>query len=223
MTSATTPRSVRSLTGWTRRVRSVLAPLGVIGLVAVAVLSGWSASPASAHNYLESSSPTDGAEVTEQPGVISVTTNDALLDLDGTGAGSAIQVSGPSDAPLYYGDGCVSVAGSTAETTAELGAAGEYTVTWQVVSTDGHPISDTVTFDWQPAAGQSLAEGSTTAPECGDPAGSAPDSDGAADSADAAPADAATTGLGDAGWILAALGVIGIVVTVTVLVLRRRP
>jgi hypothetical protein len=54
--------------------------------VALALLSGWSAAPAAAHNYLVSSSPEDGAVVTEQPGAFSVTTNDALLDLDGTGA-----------------------------------------------------------------------------------------------------------------------------------------
>ncbi|MFC5931605.1 copper resistance protein CopC [Cryobacterium melibiosiphilum] len=219
MTNATMP---------TVPVRRLPAALGVIGLVAFALLSGWSAAPAAAHNYLVSSSPEDGAVVTEQPGLISVTTNDALLDLDGTGAGSAIQVSGPSDAPLYYGDGCVSVAGATAETTAELGQAGEYTVTWQVVSTDGHPISDTLTFDWQPAAGQALAEGAATVPDCGatsdsdsaaDTGASATDSD-ATDSGDTG--SAADAGLGDAAWILAALGTVGIVVTVTVLVLRRR-
>ncbi|WP_241992891.1 copper resistance CopC family protein [Cryobacterium frigoriphilum] len=238
--NAATPRSSRSLAGRGRRARSplaaLLAPLGVTGLVAFALLSGWSAAPASAHNYLVSSSPEAGAVVMQQPGVISVTTNDALLDLDGTGAGSAIQVSGPSDAPLYYGDGCVSVAGATAETSAELGAAGEYTVTWQVVSTDGHPISDTFTFDWQPASGQALAEGVATAPACGDAAGSNGGADAGAadtgaadtgaadtDSADTTATDAEITGLGDAGWIVAALGVVGLVVTVTVLVLRRRP
>lgn len=189
--------------------------LGVTGLVAFALLSGWAAAPVSAHNSLVSSSPEDGAVVTEQPGVISVTTSDALLDLDGTGAGSALQISGPSDTLLYYGDGCVGVSGATAETSAELGEAGEYTVTWQVVSTDGHPISGTLTFDWQPAEGQVLAAGSATAPSCG--------GTGAAAGSES---DAATTGapsgLGDAGWILAALGTIGIVVTVTLLVLRRR-
>lgn len=189
--------------------------------MALALLSGWSAAPAAAHNYLVSSSPEDGAVVTEQPGAFSVTTNDALLDLDGTGAASAIQISGPSGAPLYYGDGCLSVSGRTVETAAELGEAGEYTVTWQVVSTDGHPISDTVTFEWQPSAGQALGEGSATAPSCGGVDTVAPDGGADADGA-AAPASA-STGLGDVGWIVAALGAVGIVVTITVLVLRRRP
>lgn len=211
-------------------MRFLLVPLGVLGLAAFTLLSGWFAAPASAHNYLVSSSPTDGAVVTEQPGVIAVTTNDALLDLDGTGSGTAIQISGPSEAPLYYGDGCVTVAGATAETTAQLGAAGEYTVTWQVVSTDGHPISDTHTFDWQPAEGQELGTGASAAPECGGGADDAAADDAAAGGADTnaaadTPADSAAeaTGLGDAGWIVAALGAVGIVVTVTLLVLRRRP
>ena len=221
MTKATMPLAPN-------RSRGLPAILGVTVLVVFGLLSGWAAAPASAHNYLVSSSPEDGAVVTEQPGIISVTTNDAVLDLDGTGAGSAIQVSGPGGAPLYYGDGCVSVAGATAETTAELGEAGEYTVTWQVVSTDGHPISDTFSFDWQPAAGQVLAEGAADAPDCGGTAAaegdSAADTD-AADSADPADsaADAAASGLGDAGWVVAALGTVGLVVVVTVLVLRRRP
>ena len=205
------------------RSRGLLAILGVTGLVAFALLSGWAAAPASAHNYLVSSSPEDGAVVTEQPSVISVTTNDAVLDLDGTGAGSAIQISGPSDASLYYGDGCVEVSGATAETSAELGEAGKYTVTWQVVSTDGHPISGTFTFDWQPAVGQTLAAGSATAPNCGVAGDSAADTEAAADSEPNAATTGGDTGLGDAGWILAALGTIGIVVTVTLLVLRRRP
>ncbi|MET0726455.1 MAG: copper resistance CopC family protein, partial [Leifsonia sp.] len=130
-----------------RRALRCLALAGAGATIVVA--SALAAAPASAHNYPVGSTPAEGATVTVQPDVISLTTNDNLLDF---GSSSAIQVSGPSDAPLYYGDGCATVTDATVETTAQLGAPGEYTVQWQVVSTDGHPVSGSFTFDWQPDA-----------------------------------------------------------------------
>ena len=196
--------------------RSVLA-----GLVLLVASLGWSAAPAFAHNYVVGTTPAAGSVVTEQPGVVSVTTNDNLLDLSGEGTGSAIQVSGPADAPRYYGDGCATVSGPTLATEVELGAAGEYTVVWQTVSTDGHSISDTFTFTWQPDATQVLAEGSAAAPECA--------TGGSADPADtdAADTDAAEPGSGVRGtdllWIGGALVAVLAAIGVTLLVLRRRP
>ena len=198
----------------------------VFGAAVVAGVLALSAAPASAHNYVVDVGPAEGSVVTTQPESIFVTTNDALLDLDGTGASSGLQVSGPADAPLYYGDGCVNIDGATAQTTAQLGAAGEYTVTWQVVSTDGHPISDEFTFDWQPAEGVELAAGSPTAPDCG---GTAAESDSGvvdtgSDGADATTSDpAASGGVSDVVWIVSALGAVALAVTVVLLVLRRRP
>ncbi len=171
--------------------------------------------------------------VTEQPSLFTVTTNDALLDFGGGGAGSGMLISGPSDAatPLYYGDGCISVLDSTVETAAQLGQPGEYTVTWQVVSTDGHPVSGDFAFTWQPAAGQETAEGSPVKPVCADTAGAATDA-AATDAADAAAGtdagtDAGTAaptgaGLADAAWITAALGAVLLAAAGTLLTVRRR-
>ena len=191
--------------------------------VVVAAALGWGAAPASAHNYEVGSVPTAGSVVTEQPGVFSVTTNDLLLDLGGTGAGSAMVITGPADAPLFYGDGCATVSGATVETSAQLGAAGEYTVIWQTVSTDGHAISDEFTFDWQPAIAQVLADGAATAPTCGTQADAA-----TTDSGTAPPADpGATTGgegsLTTVAWIGGTLGAVVLAVAVTLLILRRKP
>ena len=198
--------------------RSVLA-----GLAVLVVSLGWSAAPAFAHNYVVATTPAAGAVVTEQPGVVSVTTNDNLLDLSGEGAGSAIQVSGPADAPRYYGDGCATVSGPTLATEVELGEPGEYTVVWQTVSTDGHSISDTFTFTWQPDAGQVLAEGSATAPSCAI-AGSG--TSGPADT-EAATTDAADSGSAvdatDLFWIGGALVAILAAIGVTLLLLKKRP
>jgi copper resistance protein C len=176
--------------------------------------------PASAHNYLVSSAPAAGAVLTEQPGTVSLETNDDLLEVED---GAVIQVRGPDE--RFYSDGCTAVAGPSAETQVVLGAPGEYTVAWKVVSTDGHPISGTWAFTWQPAEGVELGEGSDEPLACG--GGSAddavvstpePSTDATTEGSDAA----ATSSPLDALWIgggvlLAAIAAIG-----TWLVVRRR-
>lgn len=192
---------------------------GIFAALIMTVAVGWGAAPASAHNYIVESSPAAGDVVTEQPGVFSVTTNDLLLDLGGAGTGSAMLITGPTSAPLFYGDGCATVLGATIEAQAQLGQAGQYTVIWQTVSTDGHSISDEFTFNWTPAAGQILAAGAQSAPSCGTEADAAVTS--------AAPADAgaeASTGVGSAiAWIGGTLGAVVIAVGVTLFILRRTP
>lgn len=203
------------------RVWSWAAPAGVVVAVAGLALA---ATPASAHNYVVGSTPAAGAVVTAQPGRVSITTNDNLLDLAGDGAGSAMQVSGPTDAPRFYGTGCATVFGPTLETEVQLGQPGEYTVVWQTVSTDGHSISDTFTFTWQPDPSQVLAAGSATAPTC-----ATDGSDATGSSTDAAATDAADADGGSAVratdllWIGGALVAILAAIGATLLVLRRRP
>lgn len=140
-----------------RRAAFALAAAAALTLV------GISAAPAAAHNYPVGSNPADGAVVTEQPGTVSLTTNDSLLDL---GDGAAMTVSGPANDPRYYGDGCVRIIDRSIELDAQLGAAGDYVVEWQVVSADGHPISGSFVFDWQPSASVELAEGVISPPVC---------------------------------------------------------
>jgi methionine-rich copper-binding protein CopC len=200
----------------------LVAGSALTGLVLAAALLGVSAAPAYAHNYVVGTTPAAGAVLTEQPGLVSITTNDNLLDLSGEGAGSAIQVSGPADAPRYYGDGCATVSGPTVQTAVQLGEPGEYTVVWQTVSTDGHAISDTFTFTWQPDAGQVLDKGSASPPDCAAAGGvgSAPaDTDAAAEAADPGAAVSGT----DILWIGAALIAVLAAIGVTLLLLRRRP
>lgn len=147
------------------RIRRLLGIGTLTGLLAVAAI-GLTAAPAQAHNSLVSSTPAADEVVTEQPGVFAVTTNDAILEAGGSS--NAIQVRGPGAEPLYYGDGCMTVQGTSLTTPVQLGQAGEYTVVWQVVSADGHPISGEYTFTWQPAEGQELAAGLAAAPVCGE-------------------------------------------------------
>lgn len=122
------------------------------------------AAPAQAHNNLVSSTPREGETLSALPKDFVITTNGSLLNIDGNGAGFGLQVT--DSAGKYYGDGCVTVEGPAMSTAAALGAAGPYTVTWQAFSTDGHTISDSYGFTWQPPVGFTPSEGGTKVPDC---------------------------------------------------------
>ena len=148
-------------------------PVAVAALgatVAIAAVLGF-AGPAQAHDVLVSSTPTSGDVLTALPEAFSVTMNEALTAIEGSG-GFGIQIT--DDAGRYYGDGCVSLVDATMSMPANLGAAGEYTMVWQLVSADSHPVSSStsgyapITFTWQPPADATPSTGSATAPVCGE-------------------------------------------------------
>lgn len=118
-----------------------------------------------AHASVTGTTPEDGATLTEQPGTISVTMNEEIIEVPGGEGTNALQLT--DDAGLHYGDGCVTVDGDTISLDAELGDAGRYTLAYQVVSSDGHPVSGEVDFTFEPAdgAGGDVA-GSATVPIC---------------------------------------------------------
>ncbi len=143
--------------------------LTALGTAAVALgLVLGAAAPAAAHNYVVSSTPEDGSTISAVPESFTITTNDVLLDLSGDGAGFGMVIT--DAAGLYYGDGCVSIDGRSMSTIADLGAAGEYTLAFQLISADGHTLSETLRFTYEPAADTPAAVGSTTMPTCGAPA-----------------------------------------------------
>lgn len=170
------------------------------------------ASPASAHNTVVATSPAEKAVVSEQPGAVSLTTSDALIDIGGS---TVMQVTGPDG--LNYETACPTVDGVTAEVAAEFGAAGRYTVEWQVVSADGHPIAGEFAFEWAPAEGQALAAGSDE-PACGGAPQASPDDD----EATGGPASEASVALGDVLWIGGGVLVVIAAALGTWLVVRRR-
>lgn len=94
-------------------------------------------------------------------------------------------------------------------------------MTWQVVSTDGHPVSGQYAFDWAPVDGTALADGSDSVPDCN---GTVALSGGQAESADEAQATSGSDPalLGDVLWIGGARRGRRRH-QVTLLVLRRRP
>ncbi|HEY0258303.1 MAG TPA: copper resistance CopC family protein, partial [Lacisediminihabitans sp.] len=145
-------------------LRTRFLTLTTVAALTVAIPVLGLATAAQAHNYLVDSTPKAGQVLTSLPREFTITTNDVLLDVGGNGAGFALQVQ--DAAGRYYGDGCVTIDGPAMSTGAALGAAGTYTVTWQVISTDGHPVSDSYTFTWQPPAGTTPSAGSTRVPDC---------------------------------------------------------
>ncbi len=192
-------------------------------IAAAAVLAIGVPMSAQAHNYLVSSTPEQGEVLTALPDEFMITTNDALLDLGGDAGGFALQVI-DSDG-LYYGDGCVAIDGPSMTAQAALGAPGAYTILWQIVSIDGHTVSDELTFTWQPDDISQASEGSTTPPVCGvsgDPEEAAPDAPAepaepteSEDSAgDAIPSDLL--------WIGGAIVAVAVAAGATMLTLRRR-
>lgn len=143
-----------------RRTRSLAT-----ALVAGAALALATALPAAAHNYVVSSTPEAGETLTAVPEFFVITTNEQLLDLTGEAAGFGMQVTDENG--LFYGDGCVDVSGASMATAGALGAAGDYTLTYQFVSSDGHTLSDTLSFRYEPTEGASAEPGADAAPVCG--------------------------------------------------------
>jgi methionine-rich copper-binding protein CopC len=138
--------------------------LVTLALVIGAGLGLTAQSPSFGHNAVLETTPAAGETISVSPVDIRIRTNDTLLDLGGTAAGFAIIVQ--DQAGLHFGDGCVSVGETDFSTQAELGAAGEYRVTYQFVSADGHGLSDSFSFDFAPDASHTPASGSAQAPQC---------------------------------------------------------
>lgn len=172
---------------------------------------------ASAHDTLVSSSPSDGSTVTSLPDAFSVTMNEPLADLTGSGSGFAIEVRDAAGA--YYGDGCFTIADATLATAAALGDPGHYTLLWQVVSADGHIASGELGFTWAPAVGTIASPGSATPPVCGATADPTAPATPLAIPAKQAHADA---DLSNVLWIGGAIGAVLVAGLVTLLVLGRR-
>jgi len=123
------------------------------------------ASPAYAHNVVEDRSPAPDSSVTDSPVTISLTTDDVFLDLSGEATGFGVAVR--DSAGLYYGDGCVELSERTMTASAELGQAGSYEIIYQFVSADGHSLSESYEFVFEPGPSHTPAPGYDTPAECG--------------------------------------------------------
>ena len=113
-------------------------------LVAVAALTTaallGAANPAVAHNQLVSSDPEDGAHRDTGPRQVRLTFDEPVRP-----GYDAVSVIGPNGQQWADGPARVEDNNVTAPVR-ELGPAGTYTVGFRVLSNDGHPVTDKVTF-----------------------------------------------------------------------------
>lgn len=123
--------------------------------VLVALLSAVAlAAPAQAHDYLVSSAPESGATVSDPPEQVSLEFNTSIGQQF-----AQVAVVGPDG--TTYQDGAPLVDGpSVTQAVTALPAGIEVTVSYRVVSSDGHPIGGTVPFTiaTAPADGASADE-----------------------------------------------------------------
>ena len=132
--------------------------MGAVGVaaavLAAAALALLPATAASAHDYLVSSTPAANSTVSAATPQITLTFDDIVLD-DG-GHGALVQVTDASG--RNFETDCASVDARNVTVPVALGAPGAYRVTWQIVSADGHPVSDSIQFTYNgPKAGDGRA------------------------------------------------------------------
>ncbi|WP_277452218.1 copper resistance protein CopC [Janibacter sp. DB-40] len=121
--------------------RALGAMLAAVALMAASVII---ASPADAHARLEGSSPQDGATLSAVPPEIMLRFNEPIE----AGLNQVSVKSGSTE--VAKGD--PQVDGSNVYQPIEYTMdPGEYTVTYKVVSADGHPVSGSFTFTYSPA------------------------------------------------------------------------
>jgi hypothetical protein len=123
---------------------ALAAPLLTFGLLTVP--------SAQAHASLIASSPAAGSTVTEQPGVVELTFSEALQT-------EFAQVAVLRDDGAAFHVGTPQVIGSVVTQPVGDLPDGNYTISYRVVSADGHPVTGTVDFA---AAGADEAEAAAT-------------------------------------------------------------
>ena len=136
------------------------------GVAAAVVLALAPVAAADAHDYLVGSDPSADSTVTTALESVTLTFNDRVLDLSGNGSTNLLTVTGPDSATRHFETGCATIADTKLSAPVALGAAGTYTVTYQIVSADGHTVSSSYAFSYEPPAGATAAAGSEATP-CG--------------------------------------------------------
>lgn len=180
--------------------------------------------PAMAHDVLTGSSPEDGETLDTVPEEVVLSFSNAPME---SLEASAIVVTGPDgeeyqDGALVFDDTDVSVP------LLPIMESGDYTLAFQVVSSDGHPIQDSLGFTVSEEAAAAAAAPEEAEEPTGEEAPAAEGDEEAGASAD--PSPAASTEDDGGGPSMAALVVIGLValagigaVVLVAVRLRNRP
>lgn len=185
------------------RARRVARPLpvglrsGVLALLTAALLTAPLAVPAAAHVELKDSDPPAGEQVEDEPDAVRLVFS-ASVQSDGA------EVAVTSSDETKLGDGEPDVSGDTVTQPIDpLPTGGRYTVSYRVVSGDGHPVSDTFTFRYAPPA-----ETSSSPPERSSPIAEDASPSAAATPAGAGAGEQDSPGGWPSWWPLAALAAI---------------
>jgi len=212
----------------TRYVPRQLSRLLVLVLLTLAAGVGL-AGPASAHNVLTSSDPTDGSTLQTAPTTVRLTFDQPVQDFE-----PVVTVIGPdgnryeSGAPTV--DSTVVTAGVNA-----LPVPGAYSIAYRVVSADGHTVEGQIKFQLAEGAvggAGSAPAGSSEATTTG--AGTSEAGSSGTVTSDAEPLAPATStstaavapvtsSSGLSGWVWAAIAVAAILVAAAIVVIVRRP
>lgn len=194
----------------TRRIARPLAWIAAVALAGAAVLFG--AQPASAHDALISTDPAAGSTVSSLPDKVTLAFNAAVLDEAG---GTIVQVQDAAGTSLGAGDPVVDKNTVTQPLTGQ--ATGAITVTWRVVSSDGHPVSDSFTFT---VAGTSASATGSPSPS-GSAAAPAP-APTSEPTATAVPISAPTEQAPDVlPWVIGGIVALVVIVVVVALMVAR--
>ncbi|MFD4991029.1 copper resistance protein CopC [Cellulosimicrobium cellulans] len=203
-----------------------LLAAAVLTLGLTAAVTTLTAAPASAHDRMLSSDPADGAQLATPPTAITLTFNTEPLPVEP-------QVVVSDSAGTVVTQGAPTIEGSTATLALDPAVAlggDTYTVSWRVVSSDGHPIEGTFAFTVAAQPEAPVSEEPTTeeaAPEetATEDATTDAAEEASPESAATQATDAATDGDGGSSVVPVLVGLGALVVSaavVVVLVVRRR-
>lgn len=195
-------------------MRTARTTAAALAIVAAGLLTLVGVQPASAHSALTSSTPADGAVVTEPLESVDLTFSEAPLA--GLDAGLRIQVTDASGADVARGD--VTVSGTTMRRAVDLDQ-GRYTVLWRYVSPDGHPIEGTLAFEYRAAAPVSTPSASVTPTPTASTAPTSSATATATGASDGAPSS--SPGIAPGVWIGLGAGAVLVAGAVVLLLLRR--
>lgn len=120
--------------------------------------------PAIAHDSMVSQWPAQGETVAAGQLDIRLEFTDTPLAV-GDGSGNEISITGPNGEVKYAG--CLPIEGNFGVLKADLDQAGTHTISWRVVSADGHPISGEFTFELENNSGY-VSDSEFKFPDCGD-------------------------------------------------------
>ncbi|MFY7064234.1 copper resistance CopC family protein [Nocardiopsis changdeensis] len=198
----------------TSPLRRALVPAAVLAAALVAAPA-----PALAHDVLTGSNPEDGATLDTAPEEVVLSFNNAPME---GGSGSAVVVTGP-DGETTYEDGDLVFDGLDVSVgLSPLDEAGEYTIGYRVVSSDGHPIQGSLTFTATEEAVTAAAPAEESAEPAEDAgASAAEESPAEVEASEAAAEDEGGSSLPVGLIAIVAVGVIAIA-AVAVVALRLR-